>query len=85
MYGLKTVTTCSIIQSCYLSTVDYGDWFDYVLQMEEEMRKGEYNIHLVYYEDLKEVIMMYLGIANAIVTFNAIVGFIRSYLTWRKA
>ena len=35
--------------------VDYGDWFDYVLEMEEIIKKEEYNIHLVYYEDLKEV------------------------------
>ena len=35
--------------------VDYGQWFDYVLEMEKEIEKGEHDIHLVYYEDLKEV------------------------------
>ena len=35
--------------------VDYGNWFDYVLDMEKEMEKGEYDIHLIYFEDLKEV------------------------------
>ena len=39
----------------FVFPVDYGDWFDYVLEMEEIIKKGEYNIHLVYYEDLKEV------------------------------
>lgn len=43
----------------YLPTIvagelDYGQWFDYVLQMEKEIEKGEHDIHLVYYEDLKE-------------------------------
>ena len=35
--------------------MDYGNWFDYVLDMEKEMEKGEYDIHLIYFEDLKEV------------------------------
>ena len=35
--------------------MDYSDWFDYVLDFEKEINKGDYNIHLVYYEDLKEV------------------------------
>lgn len=45
-------------------TVEYGDWFDYALEFEREMDKGDYNIHLVYFEDLKEVIsfIMYLRV-----------------------
>ena len=35
--------------------VDYGNWFDYVLDMEKEMKRGDYDIHLIYFEDLKEV------------------------------
>ena len=35
--------------------MDYGQWFDYVLEMEKEIEKEEHDIHLVYYEDLKEV------------------------------
>ena len=36
-------------------TVDYGDWFDYVRDMDKEIEKGDSDIHLVYFEDLKEV------------------------------
>ena len=39
----------------FFSSVDYGDWFDYVLELEDVVNKGEYDIHLLYYEDLKEV------------------------------
>ena len=39
----------------YIATVEYGDWFDYVRDMEKEMEKGDFDIHLVYFEDLKEV------------------------------
>ena len=35
--------------------VEYGDWFDYVRNMDKEMEKGDFDIHLVYFEDLKEV------------------------------
>ena len=35
--------------------MDYGNWFDYVLDMEKEMEKRDYDIHLIYFEDLKEV------------------------------
>lgn len=34
--------------------VEYDDWFDLVLDWEKEIEKGEYKIHLVYYEDLKK-------------------------------
>ena len=35
--------------------MEYGDWFDNVLSWEKEVVKGDYNIHPVYYEDLKDV------------------------------
>ena len=40
-----------LMSSCI--TVSYSLWVDLVLEMEEAMRSGEYNIHLMYYEDLK--------------------------------
>ena len=40
-------------------TVEYGSWFDYVRGMEKEIDKGDYAIHVVYYEDMKEVTLMF--------------------------
>ena len=41
--------------TCASVAVWYGMWFDYILEMEEVMNSGEYNMHLIYYEDLKKV------------------------------
>ena len=36
--------------------MDYGSWFDYTLEMERFIEKNpDYPIHVMYYEDLKEV------------------------------
>ena len=35
--------------------MDFGDWFDYIRGMEKEIEKGDYVLHVVYYEDMKEV------------------------------
>lgn len=34
--------------------LEYGDWFDYVKEWENEINKADYKIHLVFFEDLKE-------------------------------
>ena len=40
----------------WLFTVDYGSWFDYTLDMETFKEKNrDYPIHVMYYEDMKEV------------------------------
>ena len=35
--------------------MDYGDWFVYVKEWEAAMESNDYNIHLLFFEDLKEV------------------------------
>ena len=47
--------TKSLIDCYFFSTVEYGDWFEYVLGWETLMKEKEYDIHLVCFEDLKEV------------------------------
>ena len=39
------------------SSVSYGPWFNLILEMEKAMDSGEYNIHLMFYEDLKKVFL----------------------------
>ena len=61
--------------------VEYGDWFDYVVGMDKEMEKGDLDIHLVYFEDLKEVsliffiifIVLYCIVNNKIIVLYCIV------------
>ena len=62
-------------------TVEYGDWFDYVRDMDKEMEKADLDIHLVYFEDLKEVsliffiifIVLYCIVNNKIIVLYCIV------------
>ena len=37
-------------------TVEFGDWFELVLGWEKEIDKGDLDIHLVYFENLKKVL-----------------------------
>lgn len=38
--------------------MDYGFWFDYILEMERFMESYlDYFIYVIYYEDMKEVIL----------------------------
>ena len=39
--------------------VEFGDWFDWVLGWEKEIDKGDLDIHLMYYENLKKVFAPY--------------------------
>ena len=70
--GFSSIIVC-------FSPVDYGDWFEYVLKMEAELNKSDYVMHLVYYEDLKEV-MSYTQFVLKISSYTIHSIFCKSYL-----